>query len=239
MDSKIIDPSSLLVNAEECQRLSYDMLFDDGSYANRDNDENSSEEDSEDREAFQEKIKKLEEKWLQKLEEAQAEAYEQGFEEGKSQAEEEVQQEMEQQLVTLKASLTEIDERIDNLLDDIKPHVVTMVFDVVEKILNLPMKNELLRKRVASEVRAHLRSVEQGVNIKVMVSAKDYGFVVRALKDVPQSENIKITSSEALNTGEYALDTPNERIVKSFKKMLRDFREKIALEENIDLEVES
>jgi flagellar biosynthesis/type III secretory pathway protein FliH len=243
MDSKIIDPDSLFVNAEECQRLSYEMLFNDGAFQSDNGNGHSADEKNGDgadefkpQQQQEKELRRLEKKWKQKLKDAKEEAYHQGLNEGKQQGKDEAMDSIKQQMVTVEEAVASVDGRIGDLMDDLKPHMATMVFDVVEKIIGLPVKSETLKENVATEVREILSSIEKEVQINVMVAATDYGFIVRALKDLPNSEHIEISSSESLNTGEYSIDTHNERIVKSFKKMLKDFREKVALEET-ELEV--
>ncbi len=241
MDKKNIDSENLFVNAEECQRLSYEMLFSDNGYENGDN--HSGDEEENDKEEYQSQrdqlneLKRLKKKWEQKLEDAKEEAYQQGLEEGKQQGEEQAMDAIEQQVESLKGMLDSVDGRIDELMEDLKPHIATMVFDVTEKIIGLPVKSETLKEKVAAEVRKILASIEKELQINVKVAATDYGYIVRALKDLPNTDHIEITSTESLNTGEYSIDTKHERVVKSFKKMLQDFRERVALEKE-ELEVE-
>lgn len=240
MDNKIIDSENLFVNAEECQRLSYEMLFSDNGYQNGgshsgDEEKNGNEENQSQRDQLNE-LKQLKKKWEQKIEDAKEEAYRQGIEEGKQQGKEQAMDAITQQVESLKEMLVSVDGRIDELMDDLKPHIATMVFDVTEKIIGLPVKSETLKGKVATEVRNTLASIEKEVQINVKVAATDYGYIVRALKDLPNTDHIEITSTESLNTGEYSIDTKHERIVKSFKKMLQDFRECVALEEE-ELEV--
>lgn len=242
MDSKIIDdPSNLFVNAEDCQRLSYDMLFDDSEFQNGNGHAKNKENGRDERkseEEHQQELQKLEEEWKQKFEQAKEEAFQQGLEEGKEQGKEEALESMEEQMDAVKDALESSNNRVNNLLEELKPHMATMVFDVAEQIIGLPVKSEALKEKVATEIRKILTAIEKDIQVNVVVAATDYGFIVRALKDLPNAEHIEITSTESLNPGEYSIDTHNERIVKSFKKMLDDFREKLALENEIELEVE-
>lgn len=240
MDSKIIDTDNLLVNAEECQRLSYDMLFSDNGQSNGNghagkNQEKNGSDDIESRKAYR---KELELKWKRRLEESREKAFRQGVEEGKKQGGADARESMEQQVETLQRALKETSDRIDSLLDDLKPHMAAMVFDITEQIIGLPIKSESLRKEVAGEIRMILASVEEDVKVRLTVSSADYGFIVRALKDISHAPKIEITRSDSLKCGEYALDTQRERIIKSFNEMLDDFREKLSLENGIKLEVE-
>ncbi|MGD8428362.1 MAG: FliH/SctL family protein [Balneolaceae bacterium] len=242
MNNKIKDPSSLFVNAEDCQRLSYEMLFNDSSFKNGNGYSKSgnskTREGIKSAEEQQAALRDLEKEWEKKLEEAERKAFQEGVEEGKQQGVQEVRESVNGQLAALEKAMRQVEERITGLTDELKPHVATMVFEVAEKIIGMPIKSEALKERVAEEVRHILKSIQQDVKVNVKVAATDYGFIVRALKDLPKNNHIEISSSESLSSGEYSVDTQNERIVKRFKKMLTDFREKLALENETELEVD-
>jgi len=241
MDSNIIDPENVLVNAEECKRLSYDMLFNDGTDTNgiktKSNGQNGH-ANYKSEEQHQRELRQLRKECEQKLEQAKTEAYKQGFNDGKEEGIEEFKTAIDDQVAVVTQAVEDIDHKIQSLTEDLKPHMASMVFDVAEQIIGLPVKNDALKDQVAAELRRILATVENGTKVQVNVAATDYGYIIRALKNQPDLENVSILSSESLNPGEYTVDTQNERVVKDFKKMLDDFREELALEDDITLEVD-
>lgn len=243
MDSKIIDTRNLFVNAEECQRLSYEMLFNEGAYADGADAgthaaRRADEEDEQAIKKHQRELEQLEAQWKQKLESARTEAYREGLAEGKDQGRAAAEEAFGQEVQAVRTALTEVDRRIKGLADDLKPHTATMVFDLAEQVIGMPLKSETVKEKVAAEIHRILKSVEQQTKVHIAVASGDYGYMVRALKDLPDFDHITIAEDDSFKSGEYTVDTPNEKIVKNFKKILADFRQKMALEDEAELEVD-
>lgn len=236
MENNIIDSNNLQVETGESRRLSYEMLFNDAVHVNNNgNDKNGTHEEVPFKEQ-QKTQKKTEDEWKLKIEKAKSEAYQKGLEEGIKKGEEKAISHINQKVEWMNDAVSDIENHISELMDDLKPHVATLVFDITEKILGLPVKSEKLGKQVTEEIQKLVSSFDRDIQVKLVVSASDYGFIVRALKELPNSERIQLTKSNELSVGEYTVDTSNERIVKNFRKMLLDFREEVALED-FELEI--
>lgn len=231
MENNVIDSNNLQVDTGECRRLSYKMLFSDSPHAKSNGTETRGDRDPITLKEHQKNLREAEEKWQVKLEEVSAEAYQKGLEEGFKKGEKKAQAVMEQKGELMKEVVCGIENHINELMDELKPRIATLVFDITEKILGLPLKSEKLGKEVTEEVGKLLLSFDRDIHVKLIVSSSDYGFMVRALKDLPNAERVQLSKSDELSTGEYTVDTENERIVKNFKKMLLDFRDEVALEE--------
>lgn len=236
MDNNIIDSNNLLVETGESRRLSYEMLFNDVEHVNNNgkNKKGTHEEVSFDKQRKNQE--KTEDEWKLKLEKARSEAYQQGLDEGIKKGEEKAISHINQQVEWINNAVSDVENHISELMDDLKPHVATLVFDITEKILGLPVKSEKLGEQVMEEIQNLVTSFDRDIQVKLVVSESDYGFIVRALKELSHSERIQLNKSDELSVGEYTVDTSNERIVKNFKKMLFDFREEVALED-FELEI--
>lgn len=227
MENNIIDSNKLQVANDESRRLSYEMLFDDPGNGNHSNGLHEQIPFKEHREM----LEKAEDEWRLKLEEAKAEVYKKGLEAGMKKGEERTLSDMARKKEWMKEVVSGIEEQISELMDDLKPQVATLVFDITEKILGLPVKSEKLREQVKVEIKSLISSLDRNIQVKLVVASSDYEFVLNALKELPNPERIQLSQSEKLSAGEYTVDTSNERIVKNFNKMLLDFREEVALEE--------
>lgn len=233
MENNIIDSNSLQVKNGESRRLSYEMLFDDPGNENHSNGFHEQVPFKKHRET----LEKAEDEWRLKLEEAKTETYQKGLEEGMKQGKEQALSDMQQKQEWMKSVISAIEDQISGLVDDLKPQVATLVFDITEKILGLPVKSEKLREQVKVEVQELISSFDRNIQVKLVVASSDYEFVLKALKQLPNPERVQLSKSDDFSSGEYTVDTSNERIVKNFSKMLLDFREEVALEE-FELETE-
>lgn len=227
MENNIINSNNLEVENGESQRLSFEMLFNDVVHENNSNGLHEKVPFKEHRET----LEKAEAEWRLKLEEASSEAYQKGLEDGMKEGKERALSDIEMKSEWMKDVVSAIENQVSELMDDLKPHVATLVFDITEKILGLPVKSEKLRNQVTKEVKKMISSFDRNIQVKLVVASSDYEFVLQALEELPNPERIQLSKSESLSTGEYTVDTSNERIVKKFRKMLLDFREEVALEE--------
>lgn len=227
MENNVIDSNNLQVETGGSRRLSYEMLFND---AGSENNSNGLHENVPYKEHHK-TLEKAEAEWKLKLEEARSEAYQKGLEDGMKEGEERVLSNLDLKKEWMKDVVSTIENQVSELMDDLKPQVATLVFDITEKILGLPVKSEKLREKVAEEIQKLVASFDRDIQVKLVVASSDYEFVLKALKQLPNPERIQLTKSERLSAGEYTVDTSNERIVKNFSKMLLDFREEMALEE--------
>lgn len=233
MENNIIDSNNVQVEHGESRRLSYEMLFNDVENGNNSNGLYEKVPFKEHRET----LEKAEDEWKLKLEEARSEGYQKGFEEGIKEGEERILSDIDRKKEWMKKVVSAIEIQVAELMDDLKPQVATLVFDITEKILGLPVKSEKLRKQVKVEIQKLISSFDRNIQVTLVVAPSEYEFVSQALKELPNPERIQLTKSEKLSAGEYTVDTSNERIVKNFSKMLLDFREEVALEE-FELETE-
>lgn len=225
-NGKIIDNDRLNSNGQNWTRLSYEMLFNEKPARN--NGYRTSVE-------VNELLKENDLKWEARLEEAKLqvreEALKQGFSEGKKEAEEEIKQHLQ----PIKEAISEVDGRMNTLLDELKPHLATLVFDLTEKVLEVPVYNEDLQQRVGDEVHRFLGEIEEGTKIKITVSSQDYQIISELTGPGDLLKRTNIQYDESLNPGEYRIETRYEMIVKNFRKMLNDLKESTILSESLNL----
>jgi len=174
-------------------------------------------------------IKEREEYWLKEkeaeLKTAKEKAYREGFKAGQKKAGDEMNTSIDSVLKALKS----VDTHVNELMDQVKPHIASMVFELAEKILALPVKNKLLNERVTNEIEQIINDLESNTRVTVDVAESDLKTVRKRMKDLPNADHIVLRASNDLNPGEYRVDTNREQIVKQFRKNLQDFRESVNL----------
>jgi len=181
---------------------------------------------------IREREKQLLEEKEAELESVKKEAYSQGFESGRKKA----KGEMNSSIGSVLKALKSVDAHVDELMNQVKPHIATMVFELAEKILALPVKNEILNERVTNEIEQIINDLESNTRVTVDVAESDLKIVESRIEAMPNADHIVLRASSELNPGEYRVDTNREQIVKQFRKNLQDFRESVNLTESTDSE---
>lgn len=169
------------------------------------------------------------------LESAKKEAYGKGFETGRKKA----KSEMNNSIGSVLKALKSVDAHVDELMNQVKPHIATMVFDLAEKILALPVKNEILNERVTNEIEQIINDLESNTRVTVEVAVSDLKIVESRIEAMPNADHIVLRASGELNPGEYRVDTNREQIVKQFRKNLQDFRESVNLADTTGTDIET
>jgi flagellar biosynthesis/type III secretory pathway protein FliH len=221
-------------------RINYESLFS-GQNRDFDSDEGNTSRSEEIYTAEQvknligEHEKQLLEQMEAELESAKKEAYRKGFETGLNKA----KSEMNSSIGSVLNALKSVDAHVDELMNQVKPHIATMVFELAEKILALPVKNEILNERVSNEIEQIINDLESNTRVTVDVAESDLKIVESRIEAMPDSDHIVLRASGELNPGEYRVDTNREQIVKQFRKNLQDFRESVNLAEITDTDTET
>lgn len=215
-------------------KINYESLFhSDGVYDPSGNREKEQEELYTAGQVKQILVEK-EEEWNLKLESEVKAASESAFREGFESGVKKARKELNDSVSSVMSALKSVDSHLEELMNQVKPHIANMAFDIAEKILALPVKNEILNERVTNEIEQIINDLESNTRVIVDVAESDLETVREKLGDMQRTEHIVLRASAELQSGEYRVDTNREQIVKQFRKKLKDFRESITLAEDED-----
>ncbi|MEX0773125.1 MAG: FliH/SctL family protein [Balneolales bacterium] len=172
-------------------------------------------------------IDKKKEEWKKEhsieLELARKNSFSQGEQEGQLKE----QKKMEGSIASLMAAMEEADLHMNKLLTEIKPYIATMVFDLAEKVIELPVNNEELQQRVTDQVQEIIDQFAANAEISIEVSGYDFDVIRTMVEESRRLEFITLKDSEELNPGEFRINTQQEQIIKEFRESLQDFRDSV------------
>lgn len=220
-------------------KLSYDMLFENSSGMEEVDTASIPEPQTFTTEEMEAQLEQRDKEWEKRLEEARAKAndrgYEKGFIEGKAKA----QEEFAEQLAGIEDMMTSIDQEFNCALEELKPHMAGLVFDMTEKVLDVPFRHPQMQQRVEDEIALLVENLDEQLHIKVTVAEEDFSVIKKAFDAYGDMNHFSLRADESHNPGEYTVETKKERIIKSFKKMVADFKESVSFAEVDSLEIES
>jgi len=111
----------------------------------------------------------------------------------------------------------------------LNPGLLDLVFDMVEKIVGLPVENPAIREQLEEKLSGLLHETEDQIKPQLWVSQKDYRFVEDLVQKYAPELSLSIRISEECNPGEFEFETKKETVVHRFKEKLTDLREKMTL----------
>jgi len=213
-----------MLDKENFKKLSYEMVFSGETET-----ENSTQDHSRGVEELERLLKKQKQEFEEKLklekENARKKGYEQGFNEGYQAAEEK----LEKSLAPLHKSIEETKHAISEITDGVKPYMAELVFELAENVLRQPVKNAKLRNDTEKELSRILEEIQGQLKIKIEISPEDYLMVEEIVKAYRKESEIEIRKKDSLNPGEYRISTNKEFVIKEFRKILRDFKDHVAI----------
>ncbi|TVQ12157.1 MAG: hypothetical protein EA364_09225 [Balneolaceae bacterium] len=172
-------------------------------------------------------LAKLEQEWTEKLVAARKEeaekAYKQGFNDGQKLS----KANAEQHLENFKKTMKDADSRIQGLIHEVKPGITDLIFDLAEKVMEIPVESDMLRMKVAQELDGLLQQLDITSRIRLQVSTEDYEHIFSMIQETHHSDKLSIQMLDDLNPGEYQLDTDQEKVVKDFREILKDYRQQL------------
>jgi len=216
-----------MLDKENFKKLSYEMVF-----SGEPETENSRQDHSRGVEELEQLLKQQEQEFEEKLkierESARQQGYKQGFDEGYQTAEEE----LEKSLAPLQKSIDESKKAISEITNGIKPYMAELVFELAENVLRQPVNNKKLRNDTEAELSRILEEIQGQLKIKIEISPADYIMVEELVKAYRKESEIEIRKKDSLNPGEYRVSTNKEFVIKEFRKILRDFKDHVAITNN-------
>lgn len=162
--------------------------------------------------------------WTRRLNDTRQLAIKEGYDAGLNDGEQIARKRIDEQLHHFEAALMDLDRRLFQTIEEIKPGITSLVFDIAEKIISVPVQNEALQKWVVESVSKALEDISDHVKIDIVVSETDYDAVKELLEKLPELKKIKITYSGKLLPGEFSIESPHNAIINNFTKKMADLR---------------
>ena len=227
-DQRILHTEDITWYEEDENLIDYDLAFNGKGYKNV-NQQDEKQPEKEAKVDVKKLIQKRDEKWEKRLARAREEAFEkgreQGYEEGYTEAEEQVEEKVQQLEQLLQQAHQDWKERHRQL----NPGLLDLVFDMVEKIVGLPVENPKIREQLEEKLSGLFYETENEIKPQLWVSKKDYRFVEELVDKYAPELSLSIRISEDCNPGEFEFETKNEIVVHRFKEKLTDLRENMTL----------
>lgn len=208
-DPKLIFRERLNQDTVEKTRLSYEDLF-----------QVKSDEDVD----YQEVIERNNLEWTRRVNETRQIAIKEGYDAGLTDGETLARKRIDEQIHHFEATLTELDKRLQQTIEEIKPGIVSLVFDLAEKVIGVPVENEKLKVWVVDTIRHTLESITEHSKIKITVAEADYDSVKELIDKLPDLKKVTVNYSGSLNPGEFEIDSPHHAVLNDFSKKLEDLR---------------
>ena len=169
--------------------------------------------------------------WNKKLTDARKsslkEGYDAGFEDGVRKAREEI----DAKVGAFEQVLMQIDQRLDKLVEDLRPGITTLVFDLAEKVIEVPVRTEALEAKLNDEIGRALKSINESAKVHITVSGYDYDVVKPLVESTAGKHAITIDYDDNLRTGEYRIETTEEAVISNYRKSLKEIRDNLSLDE--------
>lgn len=166
---------------DDSLKLSYDMLFEHGPGL----DEERTDSDGEQvvsLEEMQQRLKEKEAQWQNHLEsekkKAEQAGFEKGFEEGKKKTENRYLKKMS----GFEEAMNQIDDKYNQSIDELKPYIAKLVFDITEKVLDVPFRQKKLRQHVQQEISRIIDGLDNELKVKVKLSETDFEMMKKYMK---------------------------------------------------------
>ena len=211
---------------ESPHKLSYEMIFSN-SLANPDGEYDPDEK------ILRSDLKKVldnkEHEYDVSLNLEKIKTHEQSFIRGLQEGEEIAKERFKEQIAPLQNALVEANSKVDSMMDQLKPYLASLVFDLAEKVVDHPIHSPELQERTQKEISNILTEIDAGIKIKIEVSSFDFELIKQVVDGQVDHQKIDVRVDNHLKPGEFRVDTTSELIVKEFKKILKDFKERIAI----------
>lgn len=216
---------------ENSLKLSYHMLFDNGSYESETDDVTAEEPKLLTPEEVESLLDERDQEWETRLDDARSMAYQQGVQEGIAQGKAEAEATFNERLTAIRNMMAEMDQEFNQALEKLKPHMASLVFEIIEKVLDVPFHHPKMQTRVQDEITKFVELLDEELHVKVSVSPKNFKTLEQAIGSNHNAKHVTLRADESCKPGEYVIETKRESIIKNFKKMVADFKESISFGE--------
>jgi len=228
-EKKIVSGDRVSWYQNDDTQLDYRMVFDEeDSISETEKDEASEDEKEEKVDALQ-LLRKRDDKWKKRLKRTRKESFKKGFKKGEQQGAERVRKEMEETFDRLETMFNEAHKEWCKRHDAINPGLLDLVFDLVESIVDLPIKHPKMKEKLKTELSPLLHAVDKNTKPVLTVSEYDYNFVADLVNKYAPDISVDIRKNSRCKPGEFEFDTDKKTVIHNFRKMAKDFRENLSL----------
>ncbi len=212
MRSKVIDKTRLQLEEEKDfrKRLSYDMVFLDKPEVDED---------------LERMLAQNNAQWEQRIVKERQKAVEQGYAAGFEDGKQKAKTEIDLHLNTFEQALNQFEQILHDTIAVLETATHSLVFDLAEKVIGVPVENETLKEKVAKAIEQFLKELEDDHKAVITVSDSDYDSIVYLKEKVTHLKHIAIERNSELNPGEFKVDSNHAALIQNFKKNLNDFRQ--------------
>ncbi|MEL7833587.1 FliH/SctL family protein [Fodinibius sp. Rm-B-1B1-1] len=227
-DQNVLHTEELNWYEEDENRLDYDLAFNGNGYKKSDA-EKKSEAEPEPKVDVKKLIKKRDGKWEQRLEKARKKAFEEGRKCGYEEGFNEAEQQVDDKLDRLEQLVEKAHQDWNYRHQLLNPGLLDLVFDMVEKIVGLPVENPKIREQLENRLSALLHETDDEIKPQLWVSEQDFRFVEELVEKYAPELSLSIRVSEDCNPGEFEFETQNEMVVHRFREKLADLKDNMTL----------
>lgn len=223
-ERKIFTGKTIDWSEKDITRLSYDMIFQD-----RNPEQEKANVEEELNLLKEEIVNEQEKKWQEKLKKIRETAFKEGFDEGVAQGYQKAGDEIDQRLANLEKAITSAHQEWKSRQETLAPGLLHLVFDIAEKILEIPVDNEKMRGKLEKELTALFLKIDEDTKPVLWVHKDDFEFVCRLKEQHIANLSLTIRVKKECKPGEFICDTDKEKIVQNFKTLLQDFKQKLPI----------
>ena len=227
-DQKILHTEEINWYDEDSHPLDYEMAFDGKGYKRSEKSENS--ESPWSRPVGLDAILPLPGRsWKKRLAKARKEAFEKGRNQGYQEGFDEAEQQVDDKLDRLEDLVEKAHREWKEQHQLLNPGLLDLVFDMVEKIVGLPVENPAIREQLEEKLSGLLHETEGNIKPQLWVSEQDYRFVEELVEKYAPELSLSIRINEDCNPGEFEFETQKETVVYRFREKLADLKENMTL----------
>ena len=227
---RIIEKNKLKVSNQNCTRLSYETVFRDKDFQAI---SNLTEEDLQN--ALYENDRTWEVRLNKEVKKQSEIQYQAGYKDGISDSGDVIERHMQ----PVRTAFEELNEQFSGFMSELKPHITSMIFDLTEKVLEIPINDPDLKSKTESDIKILLKELDDDVKAKILISVDDYNTFGELFRAGGYGKNVTIVADDQMKPGEYKIETDYEMILKDFKKILQDLKESATLSEVAKSDVDS
>lgn len=206
---------------QESTRLNYQMIFED-----RDSDSERKINEKYKKE-IQEILSEREAEWRVKHQKESENSYQKGLADGREQGKKEAMEALDHRFSFLEKMISETHREFSERRERLTPGLLDTLFFLSEKILELPVENPEIRKRMERELEELVHKADETARPTLLVSESDYEFVQELIEKKASERVFRILTSSDCNPGEFILETDKGKVVQQFRQILNDFRNKL------------
>ncbi|PAU94624.1 hypothetical protein CK503_07470 [Aliifodinibius salipaludis] len=228
-DQKILHTEEINWYDEDDHPLDYDLAFEGKGYKKSGECEDTETSSSKKKVDVKKLIDKRDTKWKKRLAKAREEAFEKGHEQGYQEGFEAAEQQVDDKLARLEDLVVKAHKDWKKQHQLLNPGLLDLVFDMVEKIVSIPVENPAIREQLEEKLSGLLHETEGDIKPRLWVSEQDYRFVEKLVEKYAPELSLSIRISEDCNPGEFEFETQKETVVHRFREKLADLKDNMTL----------